>query len=980
MNVAKILVVDDRAVNRQLLVSLLGYANHAVIEAADGAEALQVARAEHLDLIITDIVMPTMDGFEFVQKLRADTSAPYTPVIFYSATYIEREARSLARACGVSFVITKPAEPQKILDTVAMALGTKPSPATQNKPKEEKSAPMDILAEKFIEKSRVLEAVTLRLAALIEVGLELASHRDPGFLLQTCCHAARKIIGAKYSAVGILEEGGKGLRHVFRSGMTQEVASAAGAPDWTRGVIADILREKRACRRREITVEPAELGFDSGHPKIKNLIGVPLLSPHFGAFGWLSLADKLGAEEFSEEDERVALTLSAQIAVSYENARLSDELSAHSAKLQEEVEQRTRAREAAQAARDYWELTFQTVPDPILIIGEDCRITQANHAVSLLTGLLPSQIVGKHCYEVLHGTAEARPDCPHQEVLRSAAVAHGEIYESWLNKWFSTTAAPLQAHDGAPPACVHVFRDITERKLNEEALRKSKEHLALAQNVVEMASWEMDLKTGSMTWSEGIFKLMGLKPPDEPFPIANPYKYVHPEDRERLQRELSEAVTSRKPLSTEFRIVRLNDNEVRNISIVSKSIYDKSGDAVRLIGTTHDITERKKLEEQLVQAQKMEAVGRLAGGVAHDFNNLLTIILGRGQLAIEKLGPDDPNRESLDEIMKAGDRAAGLTRQLLAFSRRQVLQPRVLDLNAVVTDLSKLLRRLIGEDIQLSTTLARGLGQIKADPGQTEQVIMNLAVNARDAMPRGGQLTIETANVELDENWARSRPYASPGSYVMISVSDTGIGIDDEVKPHIFEPFFTTKEKGKGTGLGLATVYGIVKQTGGNISVYSEPGKGATFKIYFPRIDKRHAADAQILENQIARGGHETILLVEDEASVRKYAKDILQSKGYLVLEAANGQMALDVSRNHQGTIQMMLTDVVMPGMSGRELADRLSPLRPDMKIIFMSGYTDDAIVRHGILGSGVSFIQKPFSPAVMARKIREVLDGGNQS
>jgi signal transduction histidine kinase len=381
------------------------------------------------------------------------------------------------------------------------------------------------------------------------------------------------------------------------------------------------------------------------------------------------------------------------------------------------------------------------------------------------------------------------------------------------------------------------------------------------------------------------------------------------------------------------------------------------------------------LQEQFHQSQKMEAIGQLAGGIAHDFNNLLTIIKGYSQLSLIELKENDPMREGIEEIKRAADRAADLTRQLLAFSRRQILEMKILDLNTVLRNLDKMLRRVIGEDIELVTLMADDLGRVKTDPGQIEQVIMNLAVNAKDAMPKGGKLTIETANVELDETYARSHVAVIPGRYAMLSVSDTGVGMTAEVKEQVFEPFFTTKEKGKGTGLGLSTVYGIVKQSGGNIWIYSEPGQGTTFKIYLLRVDEPLEELKEKAEVKGIPRGSETILVVEDEEKVLKLTVQILRGQGYAVLEAPHGDDALLVCEQHEGPIHLMLTDVVMPNMSGLELAKRLKAFHPEMKVLYMSGYTDNAIVHHGVLEKGMNYIQKPFTIEGLARKVREVLD-----
>lgn len=399
-----------------------------------------------------------------------------------------------------------------------------------------------------------------------------------------------------------------------------------------------------------------------------------------------------------------------------------------------------------------------------------------------------------------------------------------------------------------------------------------------------------------------------------------------------------------------------------------------------------ELAERKRAEqalrdseEQLRQAQKLEAIGQLAGGVAHDFNNLLTVITGYSDILIQSIRESDPNLPRVEEIKKAAERAASLTRQLLAFSRKQVLQPRVFDLNTLVADMGKMLRRLIGEDIELATALTEDPVQVNADPGQIEQVLMNLVVNARDALPQGGKITIETAPVEIDHAYAGMHVAVRPGPYIMLAVSDNGSGMDEETRKHIFEPFFTTKEQGKGTGLGLSTVYGIVKQSEGNIWVYSEPGQGTTFKVYLPQVAAAAPEPEAVVAEAPMPSGLETILVVEDEDVVRGLVRHILQDAGYKVLDAGRGEDAIRLCAEDGQAIDLLLTDLVMPEMTGREVAGRSSELRPGLKVLFMSGYTDDAIVHHGALEANVDFIQKPFTPADLARKVRKVLDSNQE-
>jgi len=446
--------------------------------------------------------------------------------------------------------------------------------------------------------------------------------------------------------------------------------------------------------------------------------------------------------------------------------------------------------------------------------------------------------------------------------------------------------------------------------------------------------------------------------------------YVEPGRRIEFRRLLEEqdAVTG-----FEAQVYR-KDGSVIWISESARAVRDQQGTLLCYEGTVEDITERNRLEQQLLQSQKMEAIGRLAGGVAHDFNNLLTAIMGYSELLLSGVGSEEARRRNTEQIKKAAERAAALTNQLLAFSRRQVLTMKVLDLNDVVVVLEPMLRRLIGEEITLVAILDRALKHTKADMGQIEQVIMNLVVNARDAMPRGGTLTIETANVELDQAYVDRHGLVPPGAYVKLTVSDTGCGMGAETQSHIFEPFFTTKDPGKGTGLGLSTVYGVIKQSGGYIWVYSEPGQGTTFKIYLPRADEAITTIERSVMSVESPRGTETILLVEDDEAVRAVAEEALRLSGYTVLTARHSDEAFRLHGGCKGPIHLLITDVVMHGMGGLELAGRLVPARPAMKVLYMSGYTDDAVVRHGVLTEQMAFLQKPFTPDALARKVRDVL------
>ena len=533
----------------------------------------------------------------------------------------------------------------------------------------------------------------------------------------------------------------------------------------------------------------------------------------------------------------------------------------------------------------------------------------------------------------------------------------------------------LATDDAGQPADVYgAWLDVTDQKAIEAALRETEERFReLAENVREVFFiYEPD--TGRALYLSPAYETVFGHSLEHAYATPNAWlEGVHPDDQVAMDLALHTTTASRS--DTIYRVVR-PDGALRWMRGRATPVRDALGKVIRVVGIAEDITELRRTQEQLFQSQKIEAVGRLAGGVAHDFNNLLTVIIGHGELLGEDLKEGDPLRESVLEVLHAASRAAGLTKQLLAFSRQQVLELRVVDLNALVGNMDKMLRRLIGEDVELRSVLSDALGAVRADAGQIEQVILNLVVNARDAMPEGGRLMIETSDVELDEAYIASHEPMAAGAYVMLAVTDTGTGMTEGVRRRLFEPFFTTKEPGKGTGLGLATVYGIVKQSGGYIWVYSEVDNGTTFKIYLPRVTE--APEALLVPDIVAEPprGTETVLLVEDEDMVRSLARAALARRGYAVLEAANGREALAICERHREPIDLLVTDMIMPGMTGRDLALRVILLRPEIKVLYISGYTDRAIVHKGLLAPGFAFMEKPFTPDSLARKVRKVLDG----
>ncbi len=513
-----------------------------------------------------------------------------------------------------------------------------------------------------------------------------------------------------------------------------------------------------------------------------------------------------------------------------------------------------------------------------------------------------------------------------------------------------------------------------ERKRAEEAEREAqKRYRSIFENAVE-GIFQTTVDGKFLTVNPAMARMLGYDTPKELMATVQDIGCQLYADAAKRSEFVARLAENDVVSGFECQFLR-KDRSAIWVSLAAGAIRDVSGVITHLEGTVENITPRKQVEEQLRQAQKMEAIGSLAGGVAHDFNNILTIINGYNEIIQTQLPANSPLRELVRNVGQAGERAASLTRQLLAFSRKQVLELKVLDINTVVTDLEKMLRRLIGEDIDIQTVLEPALGRVKADPGQIEQVLINFAVNARDAMPQGGKLTIETANVELDATYSDAHLDVRPGRYVLLDVSDTGCGMDEATKARIFEPFFTTKGPSSGTGLGLATVYSIVKQSEGHIAVYSEPGRGTTFKVYLPMVENVVSSGKPRPDLKPSVHGTETILLVEDEPALRALARHALELNGYTVLEAGHGKKALHIAEEFKRTIHLLVTDVVMPVMGGRQLAERLVMLRPDVKILYLSGYTDDAVIRNGVLQAEAAFLQKPFTPSALAQKVREVLD-----
>jgi PAS domain S-box-containing protein len=616
---------------------------------------------------------------------------------------------------------------------------------------------------------------------------------------------------------------------------------------------------------------------------------------------------------------------------------------------------------------------FAAITDVIIFFDADGRYLKIAPTNSTDSYKPPDDLIGRTQHEIFpKETADFLVS--HIRLALDEGRAHRLEYRLELEGtevWFDGSVAPLSQN-----SVIWIARDITERKRAEAELRQSEERYRdLVENAHDII-YSHDLEGNYTSMNKAAELITGYTP--EEALCMNLSQMMPAEYLPTAQEMVARKLAGEKVTAYETELIAKDGHRVA-VEANTKLVF-QNGLPVGVQGIARDVTHRKNLEDQLRQSQKLEGIGQLAGGIAHDFNNLLTAINGYSSLALQRIEGNPSVRIYLEEIKKAGDRAANLTRQLLAFGRKQILQPLPLNLNDIVTDMSKMLRRLIGEDIDLTAKLDPELQKIQADPGQVEQVLVNLIVNARDAMPQGGKLTIETTNVELDREYASTHVGANPGAYVVLAVSDTGTGMNEQVRQQIFEPFFTTKEKGKGTGLGLSTVYGVVKQSGGNIWVYSEPNHGTTFKVYLPALaSASSSSEPKAADSPVPRGS-ETVLLVEDEEVVRGLARQILEEAGYRVLVAQQGEEAVRFCNEHANEIHLLLTDVVMPGAGGKVVADRLSAMRPGIKVLFMSGYTDEAIVHHGVLDSNVEFIQKPFTPLGLSKKVREVLDSNGHA
>jgi two-component system cell cycle sensor histidine kinase/response regulator CckA len=628
---------------------------------------------------------------------------------------------------------------------------------------------------------------------------------------------------------------------------------------------------------------------------------------------------------------------------------------------------------------ELFHLISENAADMIAVVDLNGKRIYTSLSYQRILGFLPAELQASSAFEQIHPDDRERVKNAAEDSRRSGV---GKTLEyrlrhkngTWLT--LESTSSVIRNVNGEPEKFVVVNRDVTERKSAEQALRRSESGF---RSLVEDAPY--GIYRASMTGqflqvNPALLKMLGYELAEDLLGKDLASIFLHAGEYQRFA-ELLARTTEMKDVEMEWK--RMDSTPI-TVHCSGRQVSDENGVPAYSKVFAEDVTEKRVLEKQLRMSQKMEAIGRLTGGIAHDFNNLLGVIIGYSAVLKRELGPRDVLREHAVEIEKAGQRAASLTKQLLAFSRQQVMTPAIVNLNSLASDMEKMLLSLLGDDIEVSLALDPALGNVKADQSQIEQVIMNLAVNARDAMPTGGKVKLETANVELDLAYTRNHPGSKIGSYIRLEVTDTGMGMDAATLTHIFEPFFTTKARGKGTGLGLATVYGIVKQSNGYIGVDSAPGKGTSFQIYLPRHAGQVTGSEQKTNPAAELRGSETILLVEDSVQLRKLARNFLEAAGFYVVAAENGEDALGVAARHGRSFDLLLTDVVMPGMNGRVLAESMSRRQPGLKVLYMSGYTDSFISGHGVLEPGTHLLHKPFTDAVLVRKVREVLDGGKKS
>ncbi|MGH9443491.1 MAG: PAS domain S-box protein [Thermoanaerobaculia bacterium] len=1032
----KVLIVDDDPTNRKLLRVMLRAEGHETAEAADGLEALEALKHDKFAVVITDILMPRMDGYRLCHEIRQREDLDPIAIVIYSSTYTSPADERVAIDVGADRFVRKPAAPQELLG-ILQGVHRSPRRAAGGRSLgdlETMREYSEALVRKLEEKNADLERSEGDLRELVDlspVGIYTASPEGRflsvnkafammlGYDSETDLSAleiARDVYWDTSDRSAVLsrfEAGERGLELKWRR--------RDGTPTWVEidgravkdshgrtlhfeAFVRDINTRKRAeadadrsishaaARRRRkvmldlvalliasVVVGIASTRYDPFNlvrlrPRAPTLtdetltlvIGVSFLFGGFAYRRWLDLRKEVRSRETTEYSLR-QLRMDLEQRVRARTAALE----ASNQDLRREMESRRAAEETAFKL----DLAVEQSSNVVFMTDIEGRITYVNPAFTTVYGYSKNEVLGQNPRILKSGAVAPETYARFWAAMLSGAGFRGEVVNRARDGRLVTveSAANTVFDDrGERIGFVAVQTDVTERKRAEAELQKSQERFRSLIESSKDLILILDPSAAIRYASPSLERAIGYRPEEVIGKSAFPF--VHPDDLPRVQNRLREILAQETPtVPFAFRVRHRNGSWPTLEAVGTNLIGNPAIGGVVL--NARDVTEMRQLEEQFRHAQKMEAVGRLAGGIAHDFNNLLMVVQSFADVLPLHLGDTKALAHDLEQLRSTAERGGSLTRQLLAFSRKQVVKPEVLDAGRVTADLAAMLEKLIGEDVALEIRLDPETCRVRADRGQIEQVLMNLSVNARDAMPQGGQLLIEVQHVELDESYVASHTGVSPGAFVRISVSDTGTGMDAEVRRRLFEPFFTTKESGRGTGLGLATAYGIVKAAGGDIWVYSEPGKGSVFKIHLPRVDGAGASATPEAIPVLETRGTETIFLVEDEDVIREMVKEFLEMKGYLVHAAGSGDEAIRRAASLREPIDLLLTDIVLPGPNGRQVAEAMSRTRSAMKTLFMSGYIDDAQTVREILSEGRDYIQKPIGLEALARKVREILD-----
>ncbi len=921
----KILIVEDERIIAKDLQATLESAGYSIPAIADSYQrAMDIARDVKPDLVLMDIYLKgAKNGIEAAEAIRIAWNIP----VIYLTAYADEEILAEAKITEPYGYIIKPFQDRELISVIEIAL----------------------YKSRMEKRVRDLNAI---LRAISLVNQLIVQEKNPSRLLEGTMQALAKPSSILCAWVALYDSE-ENLSITASSGNRSaipEIESLMKAKNYP-SCIREALSRKRlvvhSLGNEECIRCPQSKRLGSGTGLARCL---ELGERVFGVLG-INVAK---SSEDIEEEKALFEEVAGDLAFALNSIRTEKE--------------QKRVLHSLEESEEKFRALAENAPDTIMRFDRNHRHLYANRVVESLTGIPPEEFINKTHEELGFPEDLCRLWGEAIDTVFDTAVNHRVEFQLPNGIWMDWLLSPEFDADGRVRAVMTSSRDITERKAMERRFQ-------LATEATSDLIYEWNLADDDLQWFWDIDGNLGYEPGTISRTLKGWEKIVHPDELPKISEILDRHRTIAEPINMKYRM-RHADGSWRHWIEHGLPVVDNDGKPIMYIGSCKDVTEKVNIESQLQQAQKMEAVGRLAGGIAHDFNNLLTTITGHLSLAQLDMADDHPLKDTLDEIQGAANRAADLTFQLLAFSRKQIIEPKVINLNDLIRKMQTMLVRLIGEDVELKIFPQKRLGRVKADPGQMEQIVMNLAVNARDAMPNGGRLLIETADTFLDDEMGRARPLLGPGRYVCLSVSDTGHGMDENTRQKIFEPFFTTKEEGHGTGLGLSTVFGIVRQHKGIVQVYTEPGIGTTFKIYLPKVmDKAEPIPESPGQAEI-RKGTETILVVEDEDMVRSIAIKILRRMGYKVLEAASGTEALKIAKKAGRTpIDLLMTDLVMPIMNGRELAEELLKVFPAMKILYTSGYTENIIAHHGVLDEGLNFIGKPYTSDTLAMKIREILD-----